>query len=543
MRKLRYILIGVLVIALILCLFILCFKENSTEYTPSKGALSSEKDNEQVNQQADNEALILNHYKKKNYSIKDPYVVVNPYGTSPLSALVMFTTDKPTQITVTVKGTNPHTTIKKTISGYKTKHEIPVLGLYPNKANEVSLQAKNKKGQNTEKTLSIQTGALPNDFLQTTLVTSKPDKMEKGLTFLTPSSKYAYAVDSHGDVRWYSTLSNEHVFQRLKNGNILFAAKKAGQYKELLEMDLLGKVYNAYTINVKNYTNSDVIHHDAIQLPNGNFLVTIHDGSKYIEDTMMEIDKNSGKAVRTLDMKSIFPKSFYKQYDGPGVTDDEVDWLHQNALWYDQGDHSLIISSRHQDTIMKLSYPEGKIKWILADPKGWPKEEQDKLLTPIGTDFKYPGGQHSVMAMPDQDHDPDTLDILMFDNNNVITRGNKSVSQKFSQGVQYRIDEKNMTVKQVWDFGKSRGTDFFSTIVGDDDFLPKTGDRLITSGYIKSQNGMKSNIVEVTDSQPAKVVFELDVTGFKADSHRQIYRALRMPLYPDKWNFDIEDHQ
>ncbi|GGE33562.1 aryl-sulfate sulfotransferase [Pullulanibacillus camelliae] len=543
MKKVISIGLGVIIVILVI-LIVLYIKNiyDAKRVGTSTDAISSQKDNDLIDHQEDKEALLINKYHNGNYTIDHPYIITNPYNLAPLTALIMFKTDVPMQISITVKGIDSASDIHHSWSGYTTNHQVPVLGLYPNKNNTVIVTAKNKQGRTNQSILFIKTKPLPDDFLKTKLITAKPKKMEKGLTFLTPSSKYAYAVDAHGDVRWYSSISNQHVFTRLKNGNILFVTKKMNQYNDLLEMDLLGKVYNAYTINVDHYTNSDVIHHDAIELPNGNLLLTTHDGSKYIEDTMVEIDRKTGNIVHTLDMKKVLPKAFYENYDGPGSTDKEVDWFHQNAIWYDSNDHSILISSRHQDAILKMSYPDGNIKWILSDPKGWPKSYKDKLLNPVGNNFKFPAGQHSVMALPDQDQNKQTLDVLMFDNNNVISRGNKKLSQAFSRGVQYRINEKDKTVKEVWSYGEERGQSFYSTIVGDNDYLPQTGNRLITSGYTKSKKGMASQIVEVTGSTPAKVVFELEITGFKANSHQQVYRAIRLPLYPKKWNFTLERH-
>ena len=145
------------------------------------------------------------------------------------------------------------------------------------------------------------------------------------------------------------------------------------------------------------------------------------------------------------------------------------------------------------------------------------------------------------MILPDQDNNSDTLDILLFDNNNVISRGNKTESQKYSRAVQYRINEKTRTVKEVWSYGESRGKDFFSSIVGNAVYQNSTGNRLITSGYILGENdSAESRVVEVTNDSNANVVFELKITGFEQGSHRQVYRAWRGALYPDFWEFKLD---
>src|SRR5699024_1995877 len=131
-------------------------------------------------------------------------------------------------------------------------------------------------------------------------------------------------------------------------------------------------------------------------------------------------------------------------------------------------------------------------------------------------------------------------DLLLFDNNIVITRGKDPLSEQFSRGVQYRINPEKMTVEEVWSFGEERGEDFYSSIVGDADYMHDTGNRLLTSGYVEADNGMNSRIVEVSAEQPADIVYELVISGFEKKSHRQAYRAERMPLYPEQeWRLDL----
>ncbi|MFC7320211.1 aryl-sulfate sulfotransferase [Halobacillus campisalis] len=94
-------------------------------------------------------------------------------------------------------------------------------------------------------------------------------------------------------------------------------------------------------------------------------------------------------------------------------------------------------------------------------------------------------------------------------------------------------------VEEVWSYGEERGKDFFSNIVGDADYLQKTGNRLITSGHaFEDGNELHSRILETTDNQEAEVVYELKVTGFKEGESRQVYRSERMPLYPENWEIE-----
>lgn len=521
-------------------LFLFYFEEEEKKVKKAEGKRTVSADMELIKEQNSIERVIRKTYNQRTYDLRNPLVIPDPYGATPLTALVKFETEEPLKITITVEGKTENTDIVKTFQGFHTHHDIPVLGLYPDDENTVIIKGESKDGTVIENKITISTEPLPDDFLTTELIESDPTKMETGLTFLVPSSESAYAVDSKGAVRWYSTFPNSHIFKRMDNDKLLYLTEKSDKYNLLLEMDMLGQIANAYLVTVSNYQGWGILHHDAIELPNGNILATAHDGSKYIEDEMIEIDRKTGELVAQLNMRDIMPEDFYQEYDGPSA--EEGDWFHQNSLWFLEDEGDLLTSSRHQDLVMEMSYPEGEIEWILAAREGWPDDYQKYLLEPVGEDFKFPGGPHSVTRLPDFDDNDVTKDIMIFDNNIAVTRGDESVSEEYSRGVQYRINTEEMTVKEIWSYGKERGEKFFSKYVSDANYLSETGNRLLTSGYtFNADDKMRSIIVEVTDDKESEVVFELKVTGFTEGSHKQIYRAIRKPLYPGDWNFGFDE--
>lgn len=490
------------------------------------------------------EDKITEEYKDGNYTFQHPLVKVDPYDVMPLSALVMFKTEEPARVRVRVEGDDENSDIERVYDEYETVHRVPVLGLYPDAENKVSIDYMTEDGEDSEVTeLTIETDPLPDDFLDPELVESQPEKMEDGLTFMIPTKKYMYAVDDNADVRWYTSLPMKLAFERLENGHILIATQDEArdQYNELVEMDMLGKVYNDYMIEIDGYDGKNLIHHDVIELPNGHLLATAHEpDSEYKEDQMIEIDRDTGETRRFINDRNLFPHEAYEDYDGKNA--DDNDWIHQNAIWFDKRSESVLISGRSQDTIMKLSYPDAEIDWILAADEDWPESHEPYLLDPIG-DVKFPAGQHAVKVLPTQDGDPDTTDILLFDNNTVITRGDDDESDEYSRAVQYRINEKEKTVEEIWSYGEDRGTDFFSDIIGNAQYLFDTENRLITSGAISSgddDDATTSRIVEVSGDDDPEVLYEVKTPAFERSDHRYIYRAFRLPLYPEEdWAFDF----
>ena len=123
----------------------------------------------------------------------------------------------------------------------------------------------------------------------------------------------------------------------------------------------------------KKLATNTVIHHDAIELPNHNLLLTVDDGSaNYVEDTMIEIDRQTGKIKKVIDLKRILPQSAYTKYSGTTRSDGKTDWFHQNSMYYDKKTGNLLVSGRNQDMIFAINYKTTNLKWILAAIKNYP---------------------------------------------------------------------------------------------------------------------------------------------------------------------------
>src|SRR5699024_6942171 len=281
--------------------------------TPDATQVSSF-NSDRIEEQEKIEQEINAEYEEGSYTFEDPFIKVNPYNVAPLTALLKFETETPVEIEVIVGNGEDEVPIEKKWNGYETEHEIAVLGLYPDTNNTVVLKAHDEDG-NTETTeINIATEELPEEIPTAELVESDPDNMEDGLTFIVPSKNYLYAVDENADVRWYADMDFRLILTRVNNGNILVNTKseEQGKFDELLEMDMTGKLNNAYKINIDSYEDDNLIHHDVIELPNSNLLVTTHDpDGEYVEDHMHEIDRETGETVQEIDLKDIFPEEVY----------------------------------------------------------------------------------------------------------------------------------------------------------------------------------------------------------------------------------------
>lgn len=445
--------------------------------------------------------------KSTTRTLDNAYVKVNPYGTSPLTALMIFKTDKAAKVTYTVVGKTDNTSITNTVKGYQTTHQVPIVGLYANYSNQVQVTLTYKDGTTEQKMFTIKTGKL-------------------------------LAVDADGNIRWYSTLYSRHTFVQLSNGHLLIQNRtngNKGSYNVLSETDYLGRIYRRYRFSDKLGKSSleqyiTAVHHDALELPNHNLLVTISGGDKYAEDVIVEIDYKTGKTVKVIDFKKLLPSSMYRNYNSTTTKGGKIDWLHMNSLYYDQKTGNLLVSARNQDITMSINYKTGKINWIYSGKKksSWPKKYRSKLLTPTkGT--KITGGQHDLTLLSDKNG---KLKVLLYDNNIDVTNGDSKTSGKYSQAVQYTIDTKKMTIKQTWSYGKSLGKANFMRVIGSAQRL-SNGNTLIDFGY--KNNGSQSNIIEVDSNN--NQVFNLTISSSKTD-RTYVYRALRVKFTPSNFVFD-----
>lgn len=512
--------------------------------TQIKKNLASKKVTTRADQQKSATATYQKATTNRRYTLANPYIKVNPYGTSPLTALVIFRTSQAAKVSYTVVGKSAKTSITNTVNGgYQTTHQVPIVGLYANTTNTVRLTVTLKSGEVIKKTIQLKTGALPKYVKSATVTVSKSDKTKMSignnkLTIIDRTTKEPFAIDADGNVRWYSTNYSQHTIEQWTGGHIMMLTKKkqsSDVYNDLIETDYLGRVYREYTFSgstssTDGGTETTVIHHDLIELPNHNLLATVSDGSKYKEDTMVEISHKTGKIVTVIDLKKLLPKSMWSAFKAGA--DGKIDWFHQNSIEYDKTDNSILISGRNQDMIMKIDYATKKIKWIYSGKKkaSWPKAYRKLILTPTSS-TTITGGQHGLTLLADLTRNASSENIMLYDNNTAVTNGDKSTSGKYSQAVKYHIDTTKMTITQTWAYGKSLGKTNFTNIIGYAE-EESNGNVLIDFGMKK--NGQESNVIEVDKN--GNQVFNATIKNASAKAYA--YRAYRVAFYNNNYQFD-----
>ncbi|MDO0822343.1 aryl-sulfate sulfotransferase [Desulfosporosinus nitroreducens] len=479
-----------------------------------------------ISEQFRTEEAFLAEYQKGDYSFSNPYVKLNPYLIAPLTALIMFKTPEPTDVTITVKGKETAGDITFEIKT-ATEHMIPVYGLYADYANQVELVLTN--GEKT--VVTIQTEAAPDSVKLPSKIETTPEYFGDNMMFVSPTSPASTAAyDYKGDARWYGTLNTAFDIKRVKNGRLLLGTHRLVtppyHVTGLYEMGMIGKIY-------KEYRLPSGYHHDQFEMEDGNILILTQDLPRgTVEDMCVLVDRKTGQILKSWDYQKVLPQNVA----GSG-SHSSHDWFHNNAVWYDKKTNSLTLSGRHQDAIINLDYETGALNWVIGDPQGWPQELVDKyFFTPVGDgEFDWQYEQHACVVLPDGD-------IFVFDNGHwrsKVKENYVAAKDNFSRGVRYRIDTEKMEIEQVWQYGKERGAEFFSTYICNVEYYAE-GHYLVHSGGIGYLNGEPSNRppVQYTGKDKENTIFnsitvELkdDVVMYEMQIPANYYRAEKLKLY------------
>ena len=513
--------IVIIVVVIILILVVGCLLVLNNLSTNSKEV-------KVVSSLIDEQSKLEDDFSTKLKDIDNADVIVNPYEISPLTALIIFKTEESVSPKVTIEGDDELSTYEYTFDE-GTEHYLPIYGLYPDRDNTVVVEYGDVK-----KEFTITTEALPDDFILPTSVDANKDELSNDLYFFTPSSDgYTCAYDVNGDVRWYLTINSIWEVNRLDNGHLMLSTERlvnSPYYMTgLYEMDMLGKIY-------KEYSLPGGYHHDYYEMPNGNLLVASDNftsGDGTVEDYIVELDRDTGEVVKTFDLKDIL-----NMEDGKSENWIEYDWFHNNSVWYDEETNSITLSGRHQDAVINIDYDSGELNWIIGDSTNWSEEYQKYFFTPMGDDFEWQWSQHAAMITPEGY-------VFIFDNgNNKSKKEDEYVSAEdsYSRGVMYKIDTDKMTIEQVFEYGKERGSEFYSPYISDVDYID-SDHYIIHSGGIVYVDGKNSNqpagisgadrlVSDTVECKDGEVIFEIVLPTNN-------YRVEKMSLYLENDSFKL----
>ena len=431
-----------------------------------------------------------------------PDISINPNPRVPLAAVLSFDATGATRTTVSIDDGERQWDIDFDRVP-STAEPLPILGMRGGRKHVIGVSILDDDGNSTTWTgqLGYETPPLPADsyvWPDFQVTVSQPDRMEPGVTLMslrraqnlrpqdrTPEQQsfvvnfgLLLALDNEGEVVWYYQ-SDDRIagIDRLKNGNIIYHLASF----ETVEMDMLGNKVRTWYAEKRPQGASDdpdavpikgmqTLHHQPHEVRDGSFLSfsanwrVLEDwytnefdpgprkDQKVMGDTIIEFDKQGNilwtwDAFDYLDTDMIGYEAFNPYWVTRGFPD-TWDWTHGNGVSYDDRDDSVVASFKLIDAIIKIDRESKDIKWIFGDHQGWKDDFQDKLLTPVGEDFRWPWHQHN----PRWTH---AGTLLVFNNNRgqarpFESRPHVSFSETYSYTAEYEIDEETMSVRQVW---------------------------------------------------------------------------------------------
>ena len=210
-----------------------------------------------------NKEVYFNVY---GYDIENPNIIINPYGNSPLTAIVMFTSSDYSDGEVIIKSKDGNSDISYKF-GKDKYHIIPIYGLYADYDNTVIIRC-----ENTEKVINVKTDKLPDDFKYL-------DNMIYE-NFVFYNSNYPYLIDGSGEVRWYLNSNYYGEMTVLDNYSFIIGSDRYNEFGNVVsfyKMNFLGKIYNEYLIN-EYYGKSTLYNGDLLVLSDKVLCIDIQTG-------------------------------------------------------------------------------------------------------------------------------------------------------------------------------------------------------------------------------------------------------------------------
>lgn len=513
MNKFYKIVISILLVLLIILFVIKGSSNKKIEDKYINGESISSIANLVNNQYSINEKLnsIVNN---KKYTFEDPYIELNPYKISPLSAIIIFQTDNNEELKLYING-KYETTFESS-----KKHIIPIYGLREDFDNVIKLETSISTIEHTIKTEASN--------IKYPLKIAKSYKTDDLYFTVASYETYLTAWDYEGNLRFYLTTDNRMDVEWLENGHFIIGVTH-GQFAEnflgFVEMDYLGKIYNYYTMENGFSFESQI-------LSNGNIMSAGGSEAVYIRNQVIyEMNPMNGQKVSEINftdiIKNIDP-SFDEKYLGQKAI--------RNGFYYNEDTKELIVSFRGWDAIVSVNYETKQLNYIFTNPNNelFKNSVWDKYIIKLESG-RYPLGEHSPKITNEGN-------IAFFNNgynryHGFENGGNDSVtsySNNYSSAEIYKID--NMKARLVWKFDANKRlfSHQYGSISIDDD-----NKKLVNFGYVlkddyrKSEKNTLSNAEASSDNIYARI-YEIDNNNnivFDAVCEEGKYRVFKHKLY------------
>ena len=262
--------------------------------------------------------------------------------------------------------------------------------------------------------------------------------------------------------------TNAHELQILPNGHYLILGY------EIITQDL--SAYNYFNNNGSPGSTSALVKADIVQ----------------------ELDANKN-LIFDWHYKDYFPFDEVDPYFL--MSPNNVDWSHANAIEWDQ-DGNILLSSRHFNEITKIDRGTGNIIWHFGG-----NYNQFTFLTDT-TPFY---GQHDIRRLPNGH-------VTLYDD------GNHTIWHP-ARGVEYELDETNMTAKLVWSY--TYDSLMYSTAMGGVQML--TNKSAILDYGITNKDSICFNMVDSLSTELYKIKFNTGLYSYRTHYYPNLPWQINRP--------------
>ena len=372
---------------------------------------------------------------------------------------------------------------------------------------------------------------------ETTTTISNANQIQDGVTVFGAFFNYfSAAVDETGKEIWNSGDENLVYYSTDDFGNVFGCTLVSGA-----ENNLPGKEFTFDGETIWEEPNDEFLHHDIIQLPNGNYLGIVETSSlgpipigswtplfqslgfiadgvtvefPWIGDKIVEWDVESGNVVWEWNVFDHYNMVDYDQYGGTwnqAYLDLHYDWTHVNAVIFDEEDSAIYISTRHLSRLTKIDYPSGDVIWNMG-------HEMPSGDVTMGHDIGF-SFQHSIQIL-------DNGNFLTFDNGNLseIFRGTNDPQ---SRAIEISVNGNNAEL--AWSY--ELPDDLFG-------FASGNAQKLANGNVIVTTVGGGGRSLEVNSS--GMIVWEANYNLSLPNG--AVYRAHRIPgLFPAAYSVMVND--
>ena len=349
---------------------------------------------------------------------------------------------------------------------------------------------------------------------------------------------YSAVIDRNGNEIWNSGIE-DLVFYNTNDEGDLF-----GCYLDnSSDNNLPGVEFDIGNDFIWEEPNDEFLHHDMIQLPNGNYMgivsvieigpipvgswTSLFQGLGYIADgvtlefpwvgdKIVEWDKDTKEVVWSW---NTFDYYDMQDYDDIGGTWDQAyinqqyDWTHINAIAFNEETNSVYISVRHLSRITSIDYSSGNIIWNMGHE--FPSGEVD-----FGHDLGF-SFQHSLQVL-------NNGNIVIFDNGN-LSEIFLGTDEPTSRAIEIEINDVLEDATTVWEYVLP------SNLFG---FASGNAEKLDNGNYLITTVGGGGTSLEVNTN--GEIVWEADLNLTLPNG--AVYRAMRIPgIYPVAFSVITQD--